>query len=193
MPELNAKEAAVLEVVRDAIDHGLAPSVREICARLGMKSTSTAHHYLKSLEEKGYIEREGSLNRAIRLPCGNVTRVPLVGTVTAGQPILAVESIEAYLPVPIRGDAKDFFALRVRGSSMIKAAILDGDIVIAQRRDTAEDGDIVVALIDDEATVKRFFREKKRYRLQPENDAMEPIYTDHVTILGQVVALIRAF
>ena len=122
-----------------------------------------------------------------------MTRVPLVGTVTAGQPILAVESIEAYLPVPIRGDAKDFFALRVRGSSMIKAAILDGDIVIAQRRDTAEDGDIVVALIDDEATVKRFFREKKRYRLQPENDAMEPIYTDHVTILGQVVALIREF
>ena len=193
MQDLTAKEAAVLEVVRDAIDHGLAPSVREICARLGMKSTSTAHRYLKSLEEKGCIEREGNLNRAIRLPRGEVTRVPLVGTVTAGQPILAVESIEAYIPVPIHGDAKDLFALRVRGSSMIKAAILDGDIVIARRRDDASDGDIVVALIDDEATVKRFFREKNRCRLQPENDAMAPIYTDHVTILGHVVALIREF
>ena len=191
MPDLNPKALEILDYIRDRIDQGLPPSVREICAALEIKSTSTAHKYLKELQEHGLIEKGDRMNRAITLPEERSLRVPLLGTVTAGQPILAVEEVEGYVPFRGQGlSSKDLFALRVRGESMIKAGILDGDIVIIR---TAENGQIVVALVEDEATVKRFYKENGHYRLQPENDAMEPIYVDSVSILGRVVALLREY
>ena len=193
MRELTEKEASIFDLIRQSIDCGVVPSVREICTRLGIKSTSTVHRYLNSLEEKGYILRDHNLNRSIRLSNAQVARVPVVGVVTAGQPILAVEAIEDYIPVSLPGDAKELFALRVRGESMINAGILDGDLVIARRCTTAHNGEIVIALIDDEATVKRFYKENGGYRLQPENDTMQPILPAHVAILGRVVALQREY
>lgn len=194
MQQLTEKEAAVLELVREAIGAGLAPSVREICARMGMKSTSTAHRYLNSLHDKGYIIREGNINRAIRLPQQEMTtQVPVVGTVQAGQPILAVENIEEYIPFLRKGHNGEYFGLHVKGDSMINAGILQGDLLIVQQSDHAENGEIVVALIDEEATVKRFFKEDGHFRLQPENDHMEPIIADHITILGKVVGLQRNY
>lgn len=193
MRELTTKESAVFDLIRRSIEKGVIPSVREIGAELGIKSTSSVHRYLTSLEEKGYIERGDGLNRSIRLPGSQVSHIPVLGVVTAGQPILAVESVEEYIPVQLRGDSKELFALRVRGESMIKAGILDGDLIIARRTPTAENGEIVVALIDDEATVKRFYKENGGFRLQPENDTMEPIYTDHLMILGRVVGLQREY
>jgi repressor LexA len=191
--ELTTKESAVFDLIRRSIEKGVIPSVREIGAELGIKSTSSVHRYLTSLEEKGYIERGDGLNRSIRLPGSQVSHIPVLGVVTAGQPILAVESVEEYIPVQLRGNSKELFALRVRGESMIKAGILDGDLIIARRTPTAENGEIVVALIDDEATVKRFYKENGGFRLQPENDTMEPIYTDHLMILGRVVGLQREY
>ena len=158
MRELTTKESAVFDLIRRSIEKGVIPSVREIGAELGIKSTSSVHRYLTSLEEKGYIERGDGLNRSIRLPGSQVSHIPVLGVVTAGQPILAVESVEEYIPVQLRGNSKELFALRVRGESMIKAGILDGDLIIARRTPTAENGEIVVALIDDEATVKRFYK-----------------------------------
>lgn len=194
MSDLNPKAIQILEYIRDRIDEGLPPSVREICAALDIKSTSTAHKYLGELQERGLIEKSSRLNRAISLPDDRSIRVPLVGTVTAGQPILAVEEVEGYIPFRSRNlHSKDLFALRVKGESMIDAGILDGDIVIIRRTPTAENGDIVVALVEDEATVKRFYKEKGHYRLQPENETMEPIIVDSVSILGRVVSLIRDY
>ena len=193
MRELTTKESAVFDLIRRSIEKGVIPSVREIGAELGIKSTSSVHRYLTSLEEKGYIERGDGLSRSIRLPGSQVSHIPVLGVVTAGQPILAVESVEEYIPVQLRGNSKELFALRVRGESMIKAGILDGDLIIARRTPTAENGEIVVALIDDEATVKRFYKENGGFRLQPENDTMEPIYTDHLMILGRVVGLQREY
>lgn len=197
MPDISPKAQLVLEYIRQRIDEGFPPSVREICSQLNIKSTSTAHKYLTELQENGLIEKGDKLNRAIRLPqdrSGRSLRVPLLGTVTAGQPILAVEQIEDY--IPYRSDslaANDLFALHVRGESMIGAGILDGDIIIVRRTPTAQNGEIVVALIEDEATVKRFYKENGGYRLQPENDTMDPIYADEVSILGKVIALYREF
>jgi len=191
--ELTTKESAVFDLIRRSLEKGVIPSVRAIGAELGIKSTSSVHRYLTSLEEKGYIERGDGLNRSIRLPGSQVSHIPVLGVVTAGQPILAVESVEEYIPVQLRGNSKELFALRVRGESMIKAGILDGDLIIARRTPTAENGEIVVALIDDEATVKRFYKENGGFRLQPENDTMEPIYTDHLMILGRVVGLQREY
>lgn len=194
MADMNPKALQILNYIRDRIDDGLPPSVREICAALDIKSTSTAHKYLGELQERGLIEKSSHLNRAITLPDDRSIRVPLVGTVTAGQPILAVEEIEGYIPFRSRSlHSKDLFALRVRGESMIDAGILDGDIVIIRRTPAAENGDIVVALVEDEATVKRFYKEAGHYRLQPENDTMDPIIVDSVAILGKVVSLLRFF
>lgn len=194
MSDLNPKALQILDYIRDRIDEGLPPSVREICAALDIKSTSTAHKYLGELQERGLIEKGNRLNRAISLPDDRSIRVPLLGTVTAGQPILAVEEVEGYIPIRSRSlHSKDLFALRVKGESMIDAGILDGDIVIIRRTPTAENGDIVVALVGDEATVKRFYKEKGHYRLQPENETMEPIIVDSVAILGRVVSLIRDY
>ena len=194
MPDLNPKALEILDYIRDRIDQGLPPSVREICAAQEIKSTSTAHKYLKELQEHGLIEKGDRMNRAITLPEERSLRVPLLGTVTAGQPILAVEEVEGYVPFRGQGlSSKDRFALRVRGESRIKAGFLDGDIVFIRKTPTAENGQIVVALVEDEATVKRFYKENGHYRLQPENDAMEPIYVDSVSILGRVVALLREY
>ncbi len=194
MADMNPKALQILDYIRDRIDEGLPPSVREICAALDIKSTSTAHKYLGELRERGLIEKGDRLNRAITLPDDRNVRVPLVGTVTAGQPILAVEEIEGYIPYRSRHlHSRDLFALRVRGESMINAGILDGDIVVVRRTPTAENGDIVVALVEDEATVKRFYKEKGHFRLQPENDEMEPIIVDSVSILGRVISLIREY
>jgi len=195
MGKLTEKQQAVLTYLQECSQDGIVPSVREICAAADIKSTSTVHACLKALEEEGYIERRSGLNRAIRLPGESVTRVPLLGRVTAGLPILAVEEIEEYVPFNGNGRyrANDLFALRVKGTSMIGAGILDGDIIIVRRTPSAENGDIVVALLGDEATVKRIFFEPDRIRLQPENDAYSPIYATEVTVLGRVISLLRNF
>lgn len=199
MKPLTEKQQKVLAFVKERLQDDIPPSVREICEATGIKSTSTVHAYLKRLEDEGYIDRRSgesrTLNRAIRLPGESVTRVPLLGRVTAGMPILAIEEVEDY--VPFSGGSHyqpgELFALRVSGTSMINAGILDRDVVIVQRTNTAQNGDIVVALIGDEATVKRIFVEKDHIRLQPENDAFEPIIVKEATVLGKVVSLVRYF
>jgi repressor LexA len=194
MKPLTEKQQKVLSFLKERAQDGLPPSVREICAATGIKSTSTVHAYLQLLENEGYINRQSGLNRAIRLPGENVARVPLLGKVTAGVPILAVEEVEEYVPYSGGGyNAGDLFALRVSGTSMINAGILDKDIVIVKKTPIADNGDIVVALIGDEATVKRIFVEKDHIRLQPENDAFEPILVKEVVVLGKVVSLLRNF
>lgn len=192
---LNEKDMTVYEYVKQRVSEGFVPSVREICAELGIKSTSTAHRSISKLVEAGLIERQGeNLNRSIRLAGDdNNIKVPVLGTVTAGQPITAIQDIEGYISFKTRKhyDGK-LFALKVRGESMINAAILDGDTVIVEQTSAAENGEIVVALVDgSDATVKRFYKEKGHYRLQPENDTMEPIILDSVAILGRVVAVLR--
>lgn len=139
------------------------------------------------------MEKQSGKNRSIKLRGEGFVQVPLLGTVAAGQPILAMEQIEDYIPIKTNYSSKDLFALRVKGESMVEAGILNGDIIIARQTPSAMDGEIVVALIEDEATVKRFFKEKNRFRLQPENSAMEPIYTDHVAILGKVISVFRSY
>jgi len=195
MKPLNEKQQKVLAFVKERLQDDIPPSVREICEATGIKSTSTVHAYLKRLEDEGYIDRRSGLNRAIRLPGENVTRVPLLGKVTAGVPILAVEEVEDY--VPFSGGshypAGELFALRVSGTSMLNAGILDRDVVIVQRTNTAQNGDIVVALVGDEATIKRIYVEKDHIRLQPENDAFEPIIVKEAVVLGKVVSLVRYF
>ena len=194
MKPLNEKQQKVLSFLQERAQDGLPPTVREICAAAGIKSTSTVHAYLKTLEENGYISRQSGLNRAIRLPGESVARVPLLGKVTAGQPILAVDEVEDYVPYSGGGyQPGELFALRVSGTSMINAGIFDKDVVIVHKTPTAVNGDIVVALVGDEATVKRFYKENGHFRLQPENDAFEPIIVDEVSILGKVVYLVRYF
>lgn len=190
---LNDKAKEIYRYIRDRIDDGYAPTVREICKALDIRSTSTVHRYINLLVEEGYLDKMDNQNRAIRLHGSTVRSVPLVGTVTAGMPITAIENIEDTLSyVPDRHYSGELFALKVRGESMIKVGILDGDIVIVEQCETAENGEIVVALVnDDEATVKRFYKENGGYRLQPENDTMEPIYVEKAAVLGRVVALLR--
>ncbi len=197
MSNLNKTQQKVFEFIKKSIDeNGVAPSVREICEAVGVKSTSTAQYHINCLVEAGYLERGDANKKRSLTISGRRTRpnyVPLVGTVTAGQPILAVESIEDYIPVPVHGGDRELFALRVKGDSMINAQIADGDLVIVQRTPVAENGEIVVALIDDEATVKRFYKENGHFRLQPENESFEPIIVDELTVLGKVIALIRNY
>ena len=202
MNELTTKEQRVLDFVQQTIENeGYAPSVRDICASLGIKSTSTAHSYLRKLNEKGYIRKNDGKSRAVALEHTrfsggeNMIRVPLLGKVTAGLPITAIQNYDGYVDYPASMSVTNanLFALRVMGESMKDAGILDGDIVVVESRQYAEDGEIVVAMIDDEATVKRFFREKGRIRLQPENPAMSPIYARDVTVLGKVIANFRIY
>ena len=197
---LGAKQQQILAVIQSSIKkRGYPPSVREIGEAVGLKSPSTVHAHLNKLEELGAIRRESDKNRAIDVIGDSSMRniamvsVPLVGRVTAGQPVLAVENIEDTYPLPsdLVGH-ENVFMLKVDGESMIQAGILDGDYVIVRDQDSARNGDIVVALVDEEeATVKRFFHEKNRIRLQPENDSMEPIYATNVAVLGKVVGVYR--
>lgn len=202
------KQKKILEFVnRQVQEKGYPPSVREICKAVGFKSTSTVHAYLASLEEKGLIAKDPSKTRALRVIDENsknlegyisnqeIENVPIVGRVAAGQPILAVENIEDTFPVPVEYlENSPSFILKIKGDSMINAGILDGDLVIVKQQGTAVNGDIVVALIEDEATVKTFYRERDLIRLQPENDNYEPIIVyDDIIILGKVIALFRKF
>ncbi|MEG0854221.1 MAG: transcriptional repressor LexA [Angelakisella sp.] len=195
MFSVSDKAQQVLHYIEERISSdGFPPSVREICRDLHIKSTSTAHKYLGELHEAGAIEKGDRLNRAIRLAEPPCSGIPLLGVVTAGIPILAEEDVEEYLPVKVHGyDTEELFALRVRGESMINAGILDGDIIIVAKTATARNGEIVVALLEDEATVKRFYKENGHFRLQPENDTFEPIIAKEVSILGRVVKLIREY
>jgi repressor LexA len=191
--ELTNREREVLEYVRERITDNIPPTVREICRDLEIRSTSSAHRYLKSLEAKGYITMGDRENRTIRLVGAvNTTQIPLLGTVAAGQPILAFEDVVDYIPYPTRGEnPASLFALRIKGESMIEAAILDGDIVIVRRMPLVRNGEIAVALVGDEATVKRFYREDGHYRLQPENSSMEPIIVNECKVLGKVIGVMR--
>ena len=174
-------------------ERAVPPSVREICAATGLRSTSTVHSHLKSLETMGYITRDAGLNRSIHIAgAAAAKQVPILGKVTAGLPILAVEDIEGYIPYPDKS-GKELFALHVDGFSMKNAGILDGDYVIAEKTPVAENGEIVVGMIDDEATVKRFYKENGTFRLQPENPDFEPIISDEVSILGKVIAVVRYY
>ena len=191
---LTEKQQKVLTYLQDRAQEGVPPSVREICLATGIKSTSTVHAYLRLLEDEGYISRESGLNRAIRMPGDNVARIPLLGKVTAGMPILAVQEVEDYVPYSGgRYPASEMFALRVSGTSMINAGILDNDIVIVHRTPVAQNGDIIVALVGDEATVKRVYWENNQVRLQPENPEFAPIIVNEVVGLGKVVSLLRSF
>lgn len=193
MRKVTKNEKMVFEFIKDRIEEGYPPTVREICAEFGFKSTSTAHRYINNLTAKGLLEKGNNQNRAIRLTGGNGMKIPLVGTVTAGIPITAIEEITDYISFqPARHYSNPLFALKVRGESMINAAILDGDMVVIEQTPYAENGDIVCALVDNEsATIKTFYKEDGHYRLQPENDTMDPIIVDEVSILGKVVGVVR--
>ena len=198
--KLTSKQTEILEYIKECIlKKGYPPAVREICAAVHLKSTSSVHSHLETLERNGYIRRDPTKPRTIEIidDSFNLTRrevvnVPLVGTVAAGLPLLAEENIENYFPIPVEMlPNKEVFMLRVKGDSMIEAGIYDGDQVIVERSATAANGEKVVALVEDSATVKTFYKEKGHYRLQPENSSMEPIIVDEVTILGKVIGLIR--
>lgn len=203
--ELTSRQREILDYIRAEIHRrGFPPSVREIGEAVGLSSSSTVHSHLAALEAKGLIRRDPSKPRALEvldyrdtergIDYERVQAVPLVGQVAAGMPILAAENIESTLPLPASFAGEDTFILRVKGESMIDVGILDGDFVVVRQQQTATNGEIVVAMLNEEATVKRFFRDGERIRLQPENRAMEPIYADeHVdfAILGKVVALFR--
>jgi repressor LexA len=204
-PVLTDRQRQIFDFLATYVDaHGYPPTVREIGEAVGLASPSTVHAHLANLERAGLLKRDPTKPRAIELrrepkalPATDVRRLPLVGEVAAGGPLLAEENVEEYLAVPeplSRGG--DEFLLRVKGDSMVNAGILDGDFVVVRRQQDAHDGEIVVALAGEdesanEATVKRFFRENGRVRLQPENDALEPIYAEHVQILGKVIGVFR--
>ena len=186
----------VLNFLRRKMSDSVPPSVREICEATGIRSTSSVHGILRSLEQNGYIERDSQNARSIRIVgCASSVQIPLIGQVQAGLPVLAAEQIEGYIPFAPSSYSpdKEYFALHVRGDSMINAAILNGDIVICEKTSVAREGQIVVALIDDEATVKRFYRQKNGFCLMPENDDFNPIYCAELTILGRVIAAIHSF
>lgn len=197
---LTRRQREILTFVQRYADaHGYPPSVREIGQALGLTSSSTVHSHLSALGKKGYLRRDPSKPRALEvlrneheIPSKKVVAVPVIGQVTAGEPILAQQNIEDYFPLPLDFvHAEECFILHVRGDSMINAGIYDGDFLVVRRQQTATNGEIVVARIDDEATVKRFFKEEDRIRLQPENSTLEPIYAREVAIEGIGVAVIR--
>lgn len=200
--DLTQKQIEILYFIKNQIQkQGYPPAVREICKGVNLKSTSTVHSYLEKLEMKGYIRKDPTKPRAIEVldrdedslfaPKKTVD-VPIIGKVTAGQPILAVEHIEDTFPIPLElAERGPLFMLKVQGESMIEAGILSGDYVLVKQQNQALNGDIVVALLEDEATIKRFFKEKSYVRLQPENQSMSPILTKEVTVLGKVIGLYR--
>jgi repressor LexA len=204
MKELSERQKQIYQFIKRTVqDKGYPPSVREIGNAVGLQSSSTVHGHMAKLEEKGFIRRDPTKPRAIEIVIQDeenhtpVIQVPVLGKVTAGLPITAVENVEEYFPLPEHFTANhnsEIFLLNVMGESMIEAGIHDGDRVIVRKQNIAHNGDIIVAMnSDDEATVKRFYKENGYYRLQPENPTMEPIYLDSVTVLGKVVGLFREF
>ena len=199
--KISKRQQEILDYLKYSIlNRGFPPSVREICDAVNLKSTSSVHSHLEALEKNGYIRRDSTKTRAIEIVDDNfnLTRreminIPLVGTVAAGQPLLAVENIETYFPIPMEHlPNSQVFMLKVKGESMVNAGILDGDMVLVEMTSAAENGDMVVALVNEEATVKTFYKETDHYRLQPENDYMEPIIVkDHLLILGKVIGTMR--
>ena len=192
--KISAKQQEILEYIKSQIlERGFPPAVRDICEAVHLKSTSSVHSHLETLEKNGYIRRDPTKPRAIEIldDSFNFTRremvnVPIVGRVAAGEPLLAEQNIEEYFPIPM-----DFMPNKVKGESMINAGILDGDYVLVEERKTAHNGEMIVALVDDGATVKRFYKEEGIIRLQPENDTMEPIIVPDCTILGKVIGVFR--
>jgi len=198
--KISAKQAEILEYIKQEIlRKGYPPAVREICEAVKLKSTSSVHSHLETLEKNGYIRRDPTKPRAIEIidDTFNLTRrevvnIPMIGHVAAGQPILAEENIENYFPVPAEFvPNQEVFMLHVRGESMINAGIFDGDHILVKQQSTASNGDMVVALVEDSATVKTFYKEDGYFRLQPENDSMDPIIVDDVSILGVVFGVLR--
>ena len=200
MSELNDKQLLIYEFLKDfTSEKGYPPTVREICKAVGLKSTSSVHGHLKNLEKEGLIKRDPTKPRALEIVDSVVKKeminVPIIGRVTAGLPILANENIEDSFPLPLDyvKHNNDLFMLKISGSSMIKAGILDGDFAIIERTQTASNGDKIVALIENEATLKTFYRENDHIRLQPENDEMEPIIVDNCSILGKLIGIYRTY
>ena len=200
--KISEKQKEILEYIKQEIlNKGYPPAVREICEAVHLKSTSSVHSHLETLEKNGYIRRDPTKPRAIEImdDTFNLTRremvnVPVIGNVAAGQPLLAVQNIENYFPIPAEYMPKqETFMLKVKGESMINAGILDGDHILVERQSTASNGEIVVALVDDSATVKTYYKEDGHYRLQPENDTMDPIIVDECSILGKVFGVFRFF
>ena len=197
---ITKKQTEILEYIKSQIlNKGYPPSVRDICTAVNLKSTSSVHAHLETLEKNRYIRRDPTKPRAIEIIDDNfnltrreVVNVPLIGQVAAGQPLLAVENITSYFPIPAEFIPKEeVFMLNVKGESMVNAGIYDGDQIIVKQQSTASNGEIVVALVDDSATEKRFYKENGHIRLQPENDFMEPIIVDSCEIIGKVIGLIR--
>lgn len=200
--KISEKQKEILEYIKQEIlNKGYPPAVREICEAVHLKSTSSVHSHLETLEKNGYIRRDPTKPRAIEImdDTFNLTRremvnVPVIGNVAAGQPLLAVQNIENYFPIPAEYmPNQETFMLKVKGESMINAGILDGDHILVERQSTASNGEIVVALVDDSATVKTYYKEDGHYRLQPENDTMNPIIVDECSILGKVFGVFRFF
>ncbi len=197
---ITEKQSEILEYIKAQIlERGFPPAVREICEAVHLKSTSSVHSHLETLEKNGYIRRDPTKPRAIEIldDAFNLTRremaqVPIVGRVAAGEPLLAEQNIEDYFPIPVeRLPNNQTFLLQVKGESMINAGILNGDYILVEQTPSASNGEVVVALVEGGATVKRFFKENGHYRLQPENDTMDPIIVDEVTIVGKMIGLLR--
>ena len=199
--KISKKQSEILEYIKEQIlEKGYPPAVREICEAVHLKSTSSVHAHLETLEKNGYIRRDPTKPRAIeicddsfQLVRNEMTSIPIIGTVAAGQPLLAAENIEGYFPVPVdMVPNAETFILKVKGDSMINAGILDGDQVLFEKRSYASNGDMVVAMIEDSVTVKTYYKENGYYRLQPENDYMDPIIVHgELTILGKVIGVFR--
>ena len=198
--KISSKQQEILEYIKQEIlNKGYPPAVREICEAVHLKSTSSVHSHLETLEKNGYIRRDPTKPRAIEIIDNNfnltrreVVNVPIIGQVAAGQPLLAVENIENYFPIPTEFMPNaETFMLKVKGDSMINAGIFNGDKILVQKQSDAQNGDIVVALVDDSATVKTFYKEDGHFRLQPENDTMDPIIVNECSILGKVFGIMR--
>ncbi len=201
--KISAKQREILEYIKQQLlSKGYPPAVREICEAVHLKSTSSVHSHLESLEKNGYIRRDPTKPRAIEiiddefgLTRREMANIPIIGTVTAGEPILAVENITGYYPLPLdmlsEVPNNDLFMLKVKGESMIEAGILDGDHVIIRQQDNARNGEIVCALVEDSATIKTFYKESDHFRLQPQNSSMDPIIVKDCKILGKVIGLLR--
>ena len=200
--KISEKQREILEYIKQEIlQRGYPPAVREICEAVNLKSTSSVHSHLETLEKNGFIRRDPTKPRAIEildddfnLTRREVVNVPVVGQVAAGEPILAEQNIQDYFPIPVEYMPNaETFMIKVKGESMIGAGIFSGDTVLVQRQSDARNGDMVVALVDDSATVKTFYKEDGHYRLQPENDTMDPIIVDHCEVLGKVFGVFRFF